>query len=148
MCGFIGLHAGENAAFEMADALLVLQHRGQDAAGIATFDGNAFHTERASGLVQEIFTAACAESGLAMQTRYDAKNPPALARLRETDIQIAPFPADVLRGSREASEALLEEQAAADAGYRKVHEAWKAFRRGAFDWFGTAELAYQQSAFG
>lgn len=97
---------------------------------------------------QEIFTAACAESGLAMQTRYDAKNPPALARLRETDIQIAPFPADVLRGSREASEALLEEQAAADAGYRKVHEAWKAFRRGAFDWFGTAELAYQQSAFG
>ena len=57
MCGFIGLYAGDDAAFEMADGLLVLQHRGQDAAGITTFDGATFHTERAAGLVQEIFTS-------------------------------------------------------------------------------------------
>ncbi|MDJ0975933.1 MAG: amidophosphoribosyltransferase [Planctomycetota bacterium] len=56
MCGFIGLYAGPDTAFEMADGLLVLQHRGQDAAGITSFDGDAFHTHRASGLVQEIFT--------------------------------------------------------------------------------------------
>jgi amidophosphoribosyltransferase len=55
MCGFIGIHAGPRAAYEVADALLVLQHRGQDAAGIASFDGQAFHTLRASGLVNEIF---------------------------------------------------------------------------------------------
>lgn len=56
MCGFIGLYAGPDAAFEMADGLLVLQHRGQDAAGITSFDGETFHTHRAAGLVQEIFT--------------------------------------------------------------------------------------------
>lgn len=58
MCGFIGLFTGDDAAFEVADALLVLQHRGQDAAGITAFDGSTFHTERASGLVQEIFSPA------------------------------------------------------------------------------------------
>jgi len=57
MCGFIGIQAGERAAFEVADALLVLQHRGQDAAGIASFDGETFHCLRASGLVNEIFHA-------------------------------------------------------------------------------------------
>jgi amidophosphoribosyltransferase len=56
MCGFIGLYADDRAAFEMADALLVLQHRGQDAAGITTFDGESFHTERGAGLVRDIFT--------------------------------------------------------------------------------------------
>ena len=49
MCGILGLFAGARAAYEAADALLVLQHRGQDAAGIATFDGESFHVERASG---------------------------------------------------------------------------------------------------
>ncbi len=61
MCGFIGLYAGDDAAFEMADGLLVLQHRGQDAAGITTFDGATFHTERSAGLVQEIFTSRLLE---------------------------------------------------------------------------------------
>ena len=67
--------------------------------------------------------------------------------MRAPGIESAPFPADVLAGSRVAAEALLEDQAAADAGYRKVHEHWKAFRKGAFEWFATAELAYQSAAF-
>lgn len=56
MCGFIGMYGDERAAFEMADALLVLQHRGQDAAGICTFDGDSFHTERGAGMVRDIFS--------------------------------------------------------------------------------------------
>ena len=56
MCGFIGLVSGDGAAFEAADGMLVLQHRGQDAAGITTFSGDAFHTHRGLGLVQQIFT--------------------------------------------------------------------------------------------
>ena len=55
MCGFIGLSGADNAAVLLADALLVLQHRGQDAAGISTFDGDAFHSHRGTGLVKEIF---------------------------------------------------------------------------------------------
>ncbi len=56
MCGFIGMFGHGPVAQEMADALLVLQHRGQDAAGIATFDGETFHIERGVGLVRECFT--------------------------------------------------------------------------------------------
>jgi amidophosphoribosyltransferase len=55
MCGFIGMFGGRDVAAEMADGLLVLQHRGQDAAGIATFDGERFHVERGVGLVREVF---------------------------------------------------------------------------------------------
>lgn len=74
MCGFIGLHAGPDAAYEVADALLVLQHRGQDAAGIATFDGDTFHSFRGTGLVQEVFDSpvlATLEGSVAIgHTRY------------------------------------------------------------------------------
>ncbi len=55
MCGFVGMVTNGPVASEMADALLALQHRGQDAAGIATFDGNQMHVERGVGLVQQIF---------------------------------------------------------------------------------------------
>jgi TRAP-type mannitol/chloroaromatic compound transport system substrate-binding protein len=96
---------------------------------------------------KEIFQAASAEAATAMQTRYDAKNPPALRRLVEAGVRLRPFPEDVLRGARDAAEALLAEGAAGDEGYRRVHESWKAFRQGAFEWFGTAELAYQRFAF-
>ncbi len=37
------------------DALTVLQHRGQDAAGIVTVDGNAFRLRKANGLVKDVF---------------------------------------------------------------------------------------------
>jgi amidophosphoribosyltransferase len=74
MCGFIGMYSNGPVAQEMADALLVLQHRGQDAAGIATFDGDTFHIERGVGLVQQCFDAtklAHLKGGLAVgHTRY------------------------------------------------------------------------------
>jgi amidophosphoribosyltransferase len=56
MCGFIGMFGTGNVAAEMADGLLVLQHRGQDAAGVATFDGETFHIHRGVGLVREVFS--------------------------------------------------------------------------------------------
>ena len=55
MCGFIGIHAGPRAAYEVADALLVLQHRGQDAAGIATLNGYQINLHKGNGLVRDVF---------------------------------------------------------------------------------------------
>src|SRR5690606_36695911 len=37
------------------DGLQVLQHRGQDAAGIATIDGSRIHVQRGQGLVKDVF---------------------------------------------------------------------------------------------
>ena len=47
MCGIIGLyHPTENVSGEIYDALIQVQHRGQDAAGIATWDTkNFFYTK-------------------------------------------------------------------------------------------------------
>jgi len=55
MCGIVGVVAKSAVNQLLYDALLVLQHRGQDAAGIATAEGNRFHMHKASGLVRDVF---------------------------------------------------------------------------------------------
>ena len=57
MCGFIGVIGSDSAAQEIYDGLLAVQHRGQDAAGIITYDGR-FHIKKGEGLVRDIFSAA------------------------------------------------------------------------------------------
>jgi amidophosphoribosyltransferase len=55
MCGIIGV-VGKNPVNQLLyDGLLVLQHRGQDAAGIATFEGSTFHMHKGNGMVQDVF---------------------------------------------------------------------------------------------
>jgi len=54
MCGILGLMSSENVAQEIYDGLLTLQHRGQDSAGIVTFD-NKFHLKKGNGLVKDVF---------------------------------------------------------------------------------------------
>lgn len=55
MCGVVALLSNEPVNQRIYDALLRLQHRGQDAAGIATLDGLQFHMHKAMGLVRDIF---------------------------------------------------------------------------------------------
>ena len=57
MCGFIGVIGSDSAVHEIYDGLLAVQHRGQDAAGIITYDGR-FHIKKGEGLVRDIFSAA------------------------------------------------------------------------------------------
>jgi len=55
MCGIIGIAAREDVAAALYDGLTVLQHRGQDAAGIATIDGARIRVHKANGLVKDVF---------------------------------------------------------------------------------------------
>ena len=55
MCGIIGVVGKRPVNQLLYDGLLVLQHRGQDAAGIATCDGNTFYMHKNNGLVQDVF---------------------------------------------------------------------------------------------
>lgn len=55
MCGIIGIVSHSPVNQLLYDGLLVLQHRGQDAAGIVTAEGNTFHMHKANGLVRDVF---------------------------------------------------------------------------------------------
>ncbi|MCP8940247.1 amidophosphoribosyltransferase [Alsobacter sp. SYSU M60028] len=57
-CGVFGIFGHPDAAAITALGLHALQHRGQEAAGIVSFDGARFHTERALGLVGDTFSDA------------------------------------------------------------------------------------------
>ena len=55
MCGIVGIVGARPVNQEIYDALTVLQHRGQDAAGMVTSDGHRLHLRKATGLVQDVF---------------------------------------------------------------------------------------------
>lgn len=55
MCGIVGMVSDAPVNQRIYDALLLLQHRGQDSTGIATADGTTFHVFKARGLVRESF---------------------------------------------------------------------------------------------
>src|SRR5512144_2034868 len=55
MCGIVGVVAHTPVNQVLYDGLLLLQHRGQDAAGIVTNDGTTFHLHKGSGYVRDVF---------------------------------------------------------------------------------------------
>ncbi|NND44368.1 MAG: amidophosphoribosyltransferase [Xanthomonadales bacterium] len=55
MCGIIGMVGRDAVSPRIADALTMLQHRGQDAAGIATLDGRRLGLHKSNGLVADVF---------------------------------------------------------------------------------------------
>ena len=55
MCGILGVVATTPVNQLLYDGLQVLQHRGQDAAGIATAESGRFHMHKGSGLVRDVF---------------------------------------------------------------------------------------------
>lgn len=56
MCGIAGIVSHQNVNQELYDALTVLQHRGQDAAGIVTCANGRLHLRKDNGLTRDVFT--------------------------------------------------------------------------------------------
>jgi len=54
MCGVIGLFDNKNVVSKMYSSMLTIQHRGQDSAGILTYNGT-FHLKKGNGLIRDIF---------------------------------------------------------------------------------------------
>jgi amidophosphoribosyltransferase len=55
MCGILGVVSNAPVNQLLYDGLQVLQHRGQDAAGIVTTEGRMFHMHKGGGLVRDVF---------------------------------------------------------------------------------------------
>ncbi|MEM9232822.1 MAG: class II glutamine amidotransferase, partial [Pseudomonadota bacterium] len=96
-CGVFGIIGHEtDAAASIALGLHALQHRGQEAAGIATFDGQQFYQEKALGLVSQHFMGEQVVSELKGNagighTRYSTTGGAGLRNVQ-------PFYADLDRG--------------------------------------------------
>ena len=55
MCGIVGVVQDKDCFTELYDALIMLQHRGQDAAGITICNGDHLNSRKSKGLVREVF---------------------------------------------------------------------------------------------
>ena len=55
MCGIVGMVGKGDVSHELYDALTLLQHRGQDAAGMVTCDGDRLNLRKRNGLVRDVF---------------------------------------------------------------------------------------------
>ena len=56
MCGIAAIVSNQNVNQDLYDALTVLQHRGQDAAGIVTCEGSRLHLRKDNGLARDVFS--------------------------------------------------------------------------------------------
>lgn len=95
-------------------------------------------------IYQEIVRTSAYVANMTMMARYDAKNPPALAALLNSDIELRPFPDDVMEASEQAAFELYDELAANDADYNSIFGQWKQFRDDIQGWHGLAESAMLQ----
>lgn len=79
-------------------------------------------------LYKSAFESACAEAYQDMLAKYDAYNMAALRRLLAAGTQLRFWPNEVMKALQASTNKSLQEIAAKDATFAKVHAAWKSFR--------------------
>jgi TRAP-type mannitol/chloroaromatic compound transport system substrate-binding protein len=90
-----------------------------------------------------VFEAASAETNSWMQAKYDAENPGALRRLVAAGTQLRPFSREIMQAAYKASFEVYDEIAAKNPKFKKMYEAWKAFREEEYLWFRVAENTFE-----
>lgn len=83
--------------------------------------------------------AASYEAHVTMQSEYDVRNPPALARLIKNGAKLRFFPKAVMEASYKAATQTMEQEAAKNAKFRKIWEAYSRFQRDQTQWFNVSE---------
>ncbi len=78
-----------------------------------------------------------------MQAEYDTKNPAALARLMKNGAKLHTFSKEIMDAAYKLSTAVLEEESAKNAKFKKIYEPWKKFRQDQNQWASVAEATMQ-----
>jgi TRAP-type mannitol/chloroaromatic compound transport system substrate-binding protein len=89
-----------------------------------------------------IAEAAAAYANVDMQAKYDARNPAALRRLVGAGAQLRPFSQEIMEASFKAANELYDEISTQNAPFKKVYDAYRAFRAEEYLWFRFAEYPY------
>jgi TRAP-type mannitol/chloroaromatic compound transport system substrate-binding protein len=89
-----------------------------------------------------IATAAAAYANVDMQSKYDARNPAALRRLVAAGAQLRPFSQEVMEACLKSANELYDELAGKNADFKKVYEAFRAFRGDQYVWWQVAEYNF------
>lgn len=88
---------------------------------------------------QEALRTAMREASVHMLAKYDAKDPAALERLLQKDVDLRRFPDPIMQRALEETTAILEDYAAKDPTYRKVYRSWKNAHEQAYQWSGISQ---------
>lgn len=96
--------------------------------------------------LQAIIDAAAASSNIWMLSQFEAKNLAALRKLKdESNVEVLPFPDDVIRALKQYTQEVLDEEAAKDADFNRVYQSYTAFSRDNDAWNKLSEAAYQRA---
>lgn len=94
-------------------------------------------------IYQEIIKTAAYEANTTMMAKYDVENPRAFQEILDgTDIQVLPFPDDVMAAAEEASFEIFESNAAENADFKSIFDQWQTFREEIQAWHAIAEQSY------
>lgn len=95
---------------------------------------------------QRLLETVCGDTAADCLAKYDVEEPLAMQRLvRDHGVLLRDYPEDILDAAWRESNAFLEEQAAADATFRRIFESWRDFRATAFPYGAKSELAYRMA---
>ena len=90
-----------------------------------------------------VLTVATLALVAVMQAEYDAKNPAALARLLKNGVKLRTFSPEIMDASYKSAVAVMDEEAAKNAKFKKVYEPWKRFRQDQNQWYSVGESPIQ-----
>jgi TRAP-type mannitol/chloroaromatic compound transport system substrate-binding protein len=91
---------------------------------------------------QEVIKSAAFEANTTMMARYDALNPEAYQEILNSDVQVLPYPDEVMEAAADAANQINEDNAASNSDFATVYEHWSAFRDQVQPWFAVAETSY------
>ena len=93
--------------------------------------------------MQAILVAAAARQNQWILNEFEAKNNAYLQKIKEeSEVDIRPFPPEVLARLKELTQEILEEVASSSPEAQKAYEAYLAYRKGAKNWAGLTEKIF------
>jgi TRAP-type mannitol/chloroaromatic compound transport system substrate-binding protein len=89
-----------------------------------------------------ILEAACGQTAIYSQAKYDAQNPEALKKLIANKTLLRSFSREIMDACLKTANDVYAETSAANPRFKKVYEAFRDFRDEQFQWFRVAENTY------